>query len=208
MNLSHNRISDVSVFARMERVGHLGLMDNLISDISALADADLDSSAVTLRENLISDVSPLAGKRFDWLDLKGNQISDISALRTIGVHSFLDLRGNPLNLEAYETYIPMIQANNPDADVRYDPIHFGGDLNGDGFVGQSDLGIVLDWWGKNVAPGVQPDPSGDGFVGQADLDIVLQDWGHGTLSASPVPEPGTIALLALGGAAVIRRRRG
>jgi hypothetical protein len=52
-----------------------------------------------------------------------------------------------------------------------------GDLNGDNFVGQDDLDIVLDAWGDTVTEGSQPDPSGDGFVGQDDLDIVLDNWG-------------------------------
>jgi hypothetical protein len=54
------------------------------------------------------------------------------------------------------------------------------DLNGDGFVGQADLDIVLGRWGWTVDPGDAADPSGDGFVGQADLDIVLGGWGQGT----------------------------
>lgn len=90
--------------------------------------------------------------------------------------------------------------------VRAEPIPFPGDLNGDGFVGHSDLGIVLDWWGHTVTPGVQADPTGDGFVGQFDLDIVLDNWGEGTLPTSPVPEPMTAALLALAGLALLRPR--
>jgi hypothetical protein len=54
-----------------------------------------------------------------------------------------------------------------------------GDLNGDGFVGQGDLDIVLGAWGCHVAPGAPAAPSADGFVGQADLDIVLGQWGQG-----------------------------
>ncbi len=81
-----------------------------------------------------------------------------------------------------------------------------GDLNGDGFVGQDDLNIVLGDWG-NMPPGdPRADPSGDGFVGQDDLNPVLADWGQGTppptfagssLSAAAVPEPSSILLLAM-----------
>jgi hypothetical protein len=74
-----------------------------------------------------------------------------------------------------------------------------GDLNGDGFVGHSDLGIVLDWWGQTVTPGVQPDPTGDGFVGQFDLDLVLGHWGEGALPTNPVPEPATLAIFVFCG---------
>ena len=87
------------------------------------------------------------------------------------------------------------------------PYSLPGDLNGDGFVGQADLGYVLDWWGQTVTPGFQADPTGDGFVGQFDLDYVLANWGEGTMPTAPVPEPTTLVLLALGGLALIRGRR-
>ncbi len=75
-----------------------------------------------------------------------------------------------------------------------------GDLNGDGFVGQDDLNLVLASWGQNVSPGDPADPSGDEFVGQDDLNPVLADWGQGTPppavgSVSAVPEPGSLTLL-------------
>ncbi len=80
-----------------------------------------------------------------------------------------------------------------------------GDLNGDGFVGQDDLNIVLGDWG-NMPPGdPRADPSGDDFVGQDDLNPVLADWGQGTppVELSAVPEPNTIRLAALAGLAAI-----
>jgi len=56
-----------------------------------------------------------------------------------------------------------------------------GDLDGNGFIGQLDLDIVLDNWGLPVPPAdPRADPSGDNFVGQVDLDYVLEDWGQGT----------------------------
>ena len=95
------------------------------------------------------------------------------------------------------------------------------DLNGDGFVGQTDIDFVLAFWGQNVAPGdpLSGDPSGDGFVGQTDLDIVLSYWGQSVpppleatwtpsdpAAAAAVPEPSTLALLALAGLALAPRR--
>ncbi len=86
-----------------------------------------------------------------------------------------------------------------------------GDLNGDGFVGISDLNIVLGVWNQNVTPGdlLQGDPSGDGFVGIDDLNRVLGNWNAGTPPAAgaAVPEPTTLALLGLGGLAMLKRRR-
>jgi hypothetical protein len=85
-----------------------------------------------------------------------------------------------------------------------------GDLNGDGFVGLGDLDIVLGHWNQNVTPGdkLLGDPSGDGFVGLDDLDTVLGNWNAGTPPAGAVvPEPATLGLIALGGAAMLQRRR-
>lgn len=120
--LGSNKIADISVLRDIGNPGFLSLWYNQISDLSPFADSSLHNSHVTLAYNLIVDVSPLSEMSFNTLDLRGNQISDIFGLSTITVYSFLDLRGNPLNDEAYDTYIPMIQANNPRADIRYDPI--------------------------------------------------------------------------------------
>ena len=92
----------------------------------------------------------------------------------------------------------MIQLNNP----------LAGDLNGDGFVGVYDLNIVLSNWNQNVTPGdlLSGDPTGEGFVGVDDLNLVLANWNSDNPpSADVVPEPTTLALLGLGGLAILRR---
>jgi len=55
-----------------------------------------------------------------------------------------------------------------------------GDLSADGFVGQTDLDIVLDQWGHSGGEISDPraDANDDDFVGQTDLDIVLDQWGQ------------------------------
>ena len=87
-------------------------------------------------------------------------------------------------------------------------LELGGDLDGDGFVSQHDLDIALSEWG-NHAPLNDPraDPDGNGIVAQGDLDYVLADWGQGLLPGAPVAEPSTMLLLALGTAALLRRKR-
>ncbi len=83
-----------------------------------------------------------------------------------------------------------------------------GDLDSDGFVGINDLNIVLAAWNQNVPP-ANPlaDPSGDGFVGIDDLNTVLGNWNAGTPpTASAVPEPAALSLLALGGLALLGRK--
>ncbi len=84
-----------------------------------------------------------------------------------------------------------------------------GDLDGDGFVGISDLNIVLGNWNQNVTPGNdgEGDPTGDGFVGIEDLNTVLGNWNAGTPPATnSVPEPSMLMLLAAGAGATALRR--
>jgi len=55
---------------------------------------------------------------------------------------------------------------------------------------------------------LEGDVNNDGFIGIDDLNAVLGTWNNGTppTPASTVPEPATLALLSMGGLAVLRRR--
>jgi hypothetical protein len=81
------------------------------------------------------------------------------------------------------------------------------DLNGDGFVGIEDLDLLLANWGNAAGSPAGGDANGDGVVNADDLAIVQAAWGDGTPPGGPVPEPGSLALLAAGGALALRRRR-
>lgn len=84
----------------------------------------------------------------------------------------------------------------------------GGDLDGDGFVGITDLNIVLGAWNQSVPPAdLITDPSGDGFVGIEDLNIVLGNWNAGTppVSGAAIPEP-TIWLFVFVGITGLMKR--
>lgn len=90
-----------------------------------------------------------------------------------------------------------------------------GDLDNDGFVGLSDLAVILGNWNQNATPGDisigEGDVNGDGFVGIEDLNTVLGNWNAGTAPASytsqsTIPEPGTLGVLAVGAGLVMGKR--
>ncbi len=85
-----------------------------------------------------------------------------------------------------------------------------GDLDGDGFVGINDLNLVLGNWNLNVPP-ADPlaDTNNDNFVGLVDLNTVLGNWNAGTPpnATANIPEPGTLGVLGLLGATLLRRSR-
>ncbi len=74
-----------------------------------------------------------------------------------------------------------------------------GDVDGDGFVGLSDLDIILASWNQTVPPGSSlADLTNDDYVGLDDLDIVLNHWNIGTPPTVAVPEPVSASMLGLG----------
>lgn len=87
-----------------------------------------------------------------------------------------------------------------------------GDLNFDGFVGIDDINIILTHWNEDSGVGNPQigDLTGDGFVGLDDLNRVIVNWNNGTPplteASAVVPEPGTLAVLALGVPVLLRRR--
>jgi hypothetical protein len=84
------------------------------------------------------------------------------------------------------------------------PIIVEGDFNGNGWVEQADLDLVLLNWGQAAAtvPDTWKNLRPIGSVDQDDLDAVLLHWGQTSLSVAapvaittaPVPEPMSISL--------------
>ncbi len=98
----------------------------------------------------------------------------------------------------------------PPSDGIPDPIP--GDIDGDGFVGLSDLDILLSFWNQNVPKGdiSKGDLAGigDGYVGLSDLNVILNNWNASTPPAdgtTAVPEPGTVLMLGVLGLISFRR---
>ncbi len=86
-----------------------------------------------------------------------------------------------------------------------------GDANLDGLVDVGDLGILAGNWETTeaVVTWDMGDFNGDGLVDVGDLGILAGRWDQSlpTGSIQPIPEPATLSLLAIGGLAVLRRKR-
>jgi len=83
-----------------------------------------------------------------------------------------------------------------------------GDANGDGTVDDEDADIVTGNWGQQVRGAVRGDFNNDGAVNAADAAILTANWGTSIVESTAVPEPVSLALLAVGALvlAVGRRR--
>ncbi len=84
-----------------------------------------------------------------------------------------------------------------------------GDVNGNGWVAGEDLGTVIAYWGQTGLGREYGDLNGNGTVDGGDYTEVLSYWGTGTQPTEPpgaIPEPTTLALLAIVGLVLVRRR--
>ena len=142
LRLAHNRIEDLRPLARHTALEDLDLSHNRITDLSGLEDMTL---LVTLRvaHNRVEDVSALAGLTgLRDLDLSSNLVVDITALENLieleslglaynkitdlqplvnnaglGDGDRIDVRGNPLGDESYETLVSTLTARGAHVDI-------------------------------------------------------------------------------------------
>ena len=117
LDLQSNGIRDLSHIGldRLTNLTSLGLWNNYITDVSALAGLT-NLAFLTLGRNHISDISPLSGLTNLWsLWLDGNQISDISVLHSMDNLQHLSIQGNPLRVYQIERLLEAF----PNAHITY-----------------------------------------------------------------------------------------
>jgi hypothetical protein len=86
-------------------------------------------------------------------------------------------------------------------------ITLSGDSNLDKTVDVIDLGFLATNYGTSGKAWQTGDYNGDGVVDVVDLGLLATNYGAGVSAADLVPEPATMALIGLGMALVVRRRK-
>jgi hypothetical protein len=125
-----NGISDIAPLAALTNLTSLGLERNLITDISPLKDL-ANLHRLQLLQNHIAAIPVLNMPGLSDLGLAMNEITDISSLvaSNLSMPGSWDLRGNPLNQQAYEIYIPQLLAAYPfEMVIAYGPVPEPGTL--------------------------------------------------------------------------------
>ncbi len=80
-----------------------------------------------------------------------------------------------------------------------------GDFNLDGAVNGTDLSIMRSYFGGSAGY-AGADANGDSTVNGTDLSLLASSFGF-AVSSSPVPEPATLSLLALGAGGLVAHRK-
>ncbi len=143
LTLGSNQITDINAISNLTDLTYLYLGDNHIKDITSLS-ALWNLNYLYLQQNQLTDIGVISAfSKLEYLHLYHNDISDINSLSGLtslielrlddnhivdifpltGLTNLriLDLRSNPLNQDACDTYIPHILENNPGIDLKYDP---------------------------------------------------------------------------------------
>ncbi len=148
------------------------------------------------------DPSNLAAGAGDFLDAAGHdyRLADGSDAIDTG----LDLRASGVTTDREGLARPRAVAYDIGAHEAFYYPGLLGDATLDGKVGLSDLMALADHYGQDNTGWLGGDFTGDGTVGLADLTALADNYGAG---GDPVPEPGTLALLAITAPWMVRVRR-
>lgn len=208
------------VASRAEFDGHVKLVDMFRIDVDTLnlqhlLDQFGTGLGITTTAELRGIISPeddlLNGNSADWVDwvINYDEVNNAFGAGVDGVNTDLYAPGDTIHPSDLG-YAIMAQVW---FNAGLDQIL--GDIDGDGFVGLTDINFVLSHWNQNVTPGDETmgDLTNDGFVGITDLNVVLSNWNAGSPPLPPaagiaiVPEPAGATLMLVFATTVLRRVR-
>lgn len=162
---------------------------------------DAGTLAYAWREHTITKLGDIVTWAVDGIDLIQLDISNfvvpVGGSNILFGHGDINT-GSSANPQAFDLLFTLVD----NVQVEVATSELSGDYDASGAVGQGDLNLVLQNWG-DTSP---PVPTGwineqpNGLIGQTQLNGVLQNWGNTSLvaSASVVPEPGSMLMVALG----------
>ena len=187
--------------SRGRRIGNSGSLD------LELIEGELFSPEQRIR---VTSTSAEEERDFELSYFRGFDLSDLTVVSDLTrIDDGVDDREPPTFAASYRVFTPEVRIQ------IVSELPLPGDYNDDGFVGQSDLDLVLLNFGDVTLPdGFNPAalPDGEPFdnlIGQNELDAVLLNFGSGTpTSLSAVPETTSGIVLGLLGvySLAIRRR--
>jgi hypothetical protein len=139
LRLYGNQIGNITAVAALADLRDLNIHSNSIEDISAVAGL-ASLTKVILSTNEISDISAVAGlTNLQFLRLHSNRISSIVPIIAnsgIGPNDYVDVRLNPLDVDALCVHIPELESRG--ATVDWTP-PLVGDANMDGIIDGRDV---------------------------------------------------------------------
>lgn len=185
----------------METLGSIGFWlksDSPDLTVGLTIDDDYDGTEQSLFQGVTADGQ---WHRYEW------SLDDPALWSAAGYDSGNGILGESFTLDS------IVFAGNTDSLVFLDDIYYlpsgtspplpiVGDVNGDGFVGITDMNVLLSNWNQTVPKGDHSMGDlagiGDGFIGLSDLNVILGNWNAGTPPASGtinIPEPGSLLML-------------